>query len=330
MTAGERCLAGDGCADATVQRDDAGEPVARVPGWAECGPLCERDADEVRYAISALPRDLRDLEALLVPSTQQKVRDPDEPTAPRVKKAPPLPLRADVLALMELIVYEATTWANAVARAAGMDAPATLEVDEDGNRIDPRTGEWLPINLVHCRWDARVQLCCDLLEYRLHQLVELPVLEYEAHSLTDDPADGHDHDTARRLGDEVWCYRTGGQGALVLLELHRTAQRQLGLQPGDRLDLPCPRCQARALVREHHNQQVVCRRCKRHTTDDEHDQVVEIAASAHGIPTQPPEPEVVDRRLVPVELIDLRDRWAREAEAAAHAVLAEVTGEGAA
>ncbi len=283
-----RCKAGHRCRDGeNVHDPDTGEKLGRLGAIIHGGPFCDRCYGSVEYAIRSLPLDLRDLGKLLPPSLTPRLRDPELPEQPRTKKAPPLPMNSEVWATMELIDYETGVWAESVADAAGV--------------------EWDSYLAEHSRWDSRVRTACALLGYRMETFLGLTDVEHRARSKTLDPSDGHDPDRAIRQKADVFVTRDGWEGALKLLELHKDAQRLCGRHAGDRVDTPCSRCQSRALVREHERNEVVCRFCGRRSTDEEHETFLNAAMRAHGIPVDE-EVEFVDRRLVPVPIVDIRDR----------------------
>jgi hypothetical protein len=229
----------------------------------ENGFLCTECVLAATVALRHLPDDIKDLRRLLVsPALRQNLRDPDMPSQPRVKKASPLPFREEVYTLMELIDYETTIWGESVADAA----------DE----------EWDSYAVEHSRQHARVERACTFLGTRLAGLVQLPVQQHRAHSLTDNPADGHDVDSTTRYRGDYWANRPGWEALVRFIELHDRATRYIN--PTDHNRVPCPRCHEQRLEREHHNDHVVCRGCEFRMTDDDYDVFLAHALEAHPSP----------------------------------------------
>lgn len=285
-----RCRAAERCRDGeNVHDPETGERLGRLGATTHNGSLCEACVRAVEYAIRSLPRDVRDLERLLPPSISPKLRDPDLPEQPRVKKPPPLPMDSQAWTTLELIVYETTVWAESVADAAGL--------------------EWDSDLAERASFEYRVQASCALLEGLLEKFLGLVDVEHRARSRTVEASDGHDLDRTVRSRDDVWTTRDGWQAALLLEELHKDVQRLCGRHPGDRILTPCPACHARAVVREHHNDRVVCRACDHAQSDDEHESFLEAASRVFGI-SGDDTTEVVERRQNPIQLRDIRNEAA--------------------
>lgn len=250
-----RCRRGARCADRVrlVNEDGshAGWDGILLDGPGLC-PVCVR---KVKYDIQDLPGDVRELSELLVPSGEQRYRDPDMPAQPRQKLVTPVPLDLSALTLQELIDTETTIWATAVARACGLDT----------------SGAWSTLRAARSRQLARVETACALLAHRLDWFLALPVTETPARSLTTRRGDGHDPDTTTVYGDEWWAHRDGITAALLLSDLHRIAESKAARRPADQLPLPCPTCRRPALIRLHYSGKVECKACGDRMTDQEYD-----------------------------------------------------------
>jgi hypothetical protein len=268
-----RCLAGRRCVDGeNVYDPDTQERIDRLGAVIDKGPLCEMCVRAIDQALRELKTDIIDLGKLLQPSSmRQHFQDPDMPSQPRTKKAAPLPFNENVFTLQELIDYETTIWAESVA-------------DHDGV-------EWDSYSAEHSRQPDRVGRASALLGHRLATLISLPAQQHRAHSLTTDPADGHDPDTTTRYRGDYWANREGWEGAMRFVELHERAARYIGKRALDHIEVPCPRCAARRLYREHHNGRVICRACEVPMSDDDYDAFLEHALEAHGSPS-----DVVSRK----------------------------------
>jgi hypothetical protein len=155
-------------------------------------------------------------------------------------------------------------------------------------------------------FEHRVQTSCALLEALLEKFLGLADVEHRARSTAEDPSVGHDPDKTIRQKDDYWTVRDGWEGALRLTELHKDVEKFCGRHPGDKVHTPCPSCHTRAVVREHHNDRVVCRVCDHAQTDDEHESFLEAASRVFGIPGDDTT-EVVGRRQIPIQLRDIRE-----------------------
>lgn len=261
----QRCRAGRRCVDAeTVEVDGETERVGRV---IEQGPLCEGCIQDAVTALRELPNDLTELSLRIIPSSSQRLRDPDMPDQPRSKKAAPLPFDEYVYTLMELIDYETSLWAESVA-------------DHDDLEWDSYLAE-------HSRQGDRVTRACALLGHRLTTLIHLPVQQHRAHSLTHDPSHGHNPDTTTRYRGDYWANREGTEGALRFIDLHQRAVRHIGKTPRNNVLVPCPKCGEKRLTREHHNDRVICRNdlCQHAMSDDDYDTFLDHALKTLGEPS---------------------------------------------
>lgn len=261
-----RCQAGKRCADGENVHDEAGNVEDRLGALIDSGHLCVGCVRAAEQALRGLQDDILELSKLLQPSSaRQAFRDPDMPPQTRTKKPAPLPFSENVYTLMELIDYESTLWAESVA---------------DHDDVD-----WDSYAAEHSRRGDRVGRSSALLGHRLATLIALPVQQHRAHSLSADPSDGHNPDTTTRYRGDYWCNREGWEAAVRFIDLHERAARYIGKRALDHIEVPCPRCDARRLYREHHNGRVMCRACETPMSDDDYDAFIEHALEAHGSPT---------------------------------------------
>lgn len=253
-----RCKAGRRCTDCETLAD--GERVARpIPTGRD---LCDACTHAAAVALRELPYDVLEIgQRIRNPSIAVRMRDPDMPTAPRVKKSAPLPFDEFGFTLCELITYELTVWAESVA-------------DFDGLSWDSDTAE-------RCRNEVQVGRACELLGHRLATLIRLPVQQQRARSLTYNPADGHDPDTTTRDRGDFWANREGWEAAVRFIDLHERATKYIGRKPVGVI-VPCPSCNETRLMREQHNDRVVCRGCRFELSDDEYDAFVAEALKSIG------------------------------------------------
>lgn len=260
-----RCRAGRKCGDGENTTDpDTGEHVRLGAVVFTPHALCGICTNRLGYGLGSLPLDVIELSKLLVPATAPRLRDPDLPPQPHMRKAGPrLPLQENPFALQQLIDQETGFWSASVAAAADV--------------------EWSVEAAGQLRQFDRVAQACQLLKYRITQFVELPVQRHPARSLKVGRAEGHDPDTITRGPDEYWVDRDGVTGALLLMDLHRRTLRLAGRHPADRLGTPCPKCETQSLFRERHNNQVICRRCDRPMSDADYEQLLALSLAAFGI-----------------------------------------------
>jgi hypothetical protein len=261
MTDGLRCRAGEKCRHAEVITED--DTTFRL-GAVTDSPLCETCVLAALVAIRNLADDMIELNERLIPSGATILRDPDMPSPVRSKKAAPLPFDEYVWTLMELIDYETTLWVESVA-------------DADGTDWDSTAAE-------HCRRQFRVESACHVLAERIQTLVNLPVQQHRAHSLTHDPSHGHNPDTTTRYRGDYWSNLEGWEAALRFIELHRLAERHIGKRARNHIQVPCPGCNEQRLEREHHNDRVICRGCELPMSDDDYDAFIEHALQTVGQP----------------------------------------------
>lgn len=252
-----RCARAARCEDAQPITTDDGTSCtagALVHDGSHLCPVCTR---YLGYALTGLPLDVAELSLHMAPTLQITYRDPDVPAAPRVKKHAPLPINGRAEALQALIDHETGVWAQAVADAAGV----------------PWSQRWAR----HSRRGNRVQKACQLLQYRVQELLALPVQWHETRSAGEHPLDGWDADWLAAMDywdGRWWVPRTGLDAALALFELHAATERLTGRADADRCRIPCPKCERRALVRERTRGRVVCRCCWRQMSDDDYEQLL--------------------------------------------------------
>lgn len=258
------CVRGRACADRRSTVDpDFGRVTVGAPSRQ---PLCDTCIRHLGYTLVALPLDVAELGALLVPSMAVRYRPPDMPAPTRVKLHAPLPLDGSAMALQDLIDHEVTSWAESTADAAGVPWDS---------RLEDRTRQ------LH-----RVRNGCQLLAYRIDWFLALPPTAHRVRSAGEEPTDGWPDEQRARMDmdphGEWWIDRDGTEGALALFDLHRQVEGFVGRTPADRCPVPCPACERRALVREHRSRRVVCRYCWRPMTDDAYEQLVNVLDRTFG------------------------------------------------
>lgn len=266
-----RCVRGSKCVDslpATVAHEPGAFMTVRQVGallladapYGEHGP-CARCGSHIAQAIGELPADVAELFELLQPSMAIRYRDPGMPSQPRVKKAPPLPVSEDALALLELIDRELQVWADSVARAAGI--------------------RWSLAAAYRAPLQRRVAQASALLYQNTAWLIGLPEQEHPCYSATANRLDGHDGERVEMtdFGPDgaplPMVTRTGWDGAQLLLQLHKDTTRMAGREPADQCPIPCPKCGRRTLVRAWFSKRVVCRHeaCEHHMSDDDYERM---------------------------------------------------------
>ncbi len=265
MTGYGQCVRAGQCEDAVRQVSAEGRSI--YVGAAATQPLCATCIRYLRYALAALPLDIAELSDRLVPSMAVRYRAPDMPTQPRVKLHAPLPLDGSAMALQSLIDHEVTSWAESVADAAGVPWDTGL------------AGRSRQLHRVHNG--------CQLLAYRTDWLLALPAVRHRVRSAGEHPLDGWPEDLRARMDfddhGEVWIDRDGTEGALTLFDLHAQVEGFVGRATGDRAPMPCPKCERRALVREHRSGRVTCRYCWREMSDAHYEELVRIASALFGV-----------------------------------------------
>lgn len=235
------CRRSEHCAT-SVRVDDqhrVGGPTVRSD-WL-CDP-CERHAHN---AVTHLPEDYARLSLLIGKSHSAGGQNV---TATREL---PVPIRLDVEALMARMVDEVTAWAEPVAER--------LRVQWDTQTIKAsRPGHAL-------------QRAANLLTGAFPVFLNLT-----DHTI---PTWVDGHRTMDGWTDPHWSHDDldGITGAIRLIELHRRAQRTLGVS---RLIVhmpdPCHECQALALIMTSGSERVDCTACARWWTLDEHERLVSL------------------------------------------------------
>lgn len=139
----------------------------------------------------------------------------------------PTPPRLDVLTLQAEIDATLTAWAQPVASRCRLD--------------------WHPVRVRRLRPGPRVHRCAHVLASNLDALLRLPAVPVDVW-------------TVHRGVITVKC--TGIEGAVRLLRLHQRGRQLVTGGTGDaRLPVPCPQCEAPALVRRNGADQVTCQAC---------------------------------------------------------------------
>lgn len=256
MSVEPRCLRGDACADVCELRDEAGAWIANMGALLgphdACG-LCRVCNARARHATRYLLLDWLDMGVLMKPTGEIRFRDPDVPTAPRVKLHSPMPLRAAPLDWQILAHHEATCIADTIALA--LDQPQPFASAKMHARFSQAA------TFIHDHWDA---------------LLVLGPTEQRARSEGYDETEGNDLDDVRYTDGDVWIVRDGPEMASRLFDLHLSAERKTGVAAVDVLPVPCPACaRPRTLVRDHRANSVHCRnkRCAHYMSDDAYDEL---------------------------------------------------------
>lgn len=139
----------------------------------------------------------------------------------------PTPPRLDVLTLQAGIDATLTAWAGPVASRCRLD--------------------WSPPRVHRLRAGPRVHRAAHILASNMDALLRLPVLDIDVWIA--------DHGV-------ITVKSNGVEGALRLVRLHQRGRHLVTGGTGDvRLPVPCPQCEAPALVRRNGGDQVTCEGC---------------------------------------------------------------------
>lgn len=139
----------------------------------------------------------------------------------------PTPLRLDVLTLQADIDATLTAWAEPVASRTRLD--------------------WSPPRVHRLRAGPRVHRAAHILATNLDALLRLPVVLINVWTV--------DHGV-------ITVKASGMDGALRLLRLHQRGRHLVTGGTGDvRLPVPCPQCEAPALIRRNGGDHVTCEGC---------------------------------------------------------------------
>lgn len=159
-------------------------------------------------------------------------------------REPVIPPRVDVLVLQAGLDVTLTTWALPVARRL-------------------RLTSWDHRRAPHMRGGVRVSRAAALLASNLDALLRVPEVPVLAWS-------------AGKLG---MTRRRGIDGVLDLVALHERGRQLVTGGSGDaRLPVPCPSCEAPALVRSNGQDQVDCRACGRYWPESDYRRLCLILA----------------------------------------------------
>jgi hypothetical protein len=170
-------------------------------------------------------------------------------------REPMIPPRVDVLVLQARLDVTLTTWALPVVMRLGITT-------------------WDHRRIPHMRAGVRVSRAAAILAPNLDALLRVP----------DTPV------LAWAAGRLAMTRRRGIDGALDLLALHeRGRQLVTGGSGNARLPVPCPSCEAPALVRANGSDQVDCRACGRYWPESDYRRLCLILAEDYR-------PEVASRR----------------------------------
>ncbi len=180
----------------------------------------------------------------------------------------PIPLSAEVEALMRGIVEAVTCWDELVRDRAG------LHVDT--------------LAAGRSRDSVALTSACRTLAAHLDAFAGLPSCEVlrwdETAGPTTRPAGAH---MERRADPQVGAWTvvdmTGAQGAIELMRLAGRARHLLGrTRLVHRLDVPCPTCGVKALTRQDGAGQVRCESCGRAEPEERYQRLVVVLAGEMG------------------------------------------------
>ncbi|MGH3779812.1 MAG: hypothetical protein ACRDZY_14325 [Acidimicrobiales bacterium] len=240
-TVDHHCRQGAACAEREAVYDQNGKFTGGFIGRALYGPgLCALCIAGIDDALCHLPGDVAELTTMLpwLPCGELGEWVTGGCCGPR------LPMREHLHLLIELIAWESACWAESLADYAQV----------------PWDTQWE----AQSRLGHRVQNACELMRYRLVQLLELPATRHLAHSLGEDPAAGHNPATLEWVAGRWQVVRDGVAGAMVLAGLDRQA-RSLAKRSTAPHHEPgrCPGCGRSDLRRQPGENQAHCGHCRR-------------------------------------------------------------------
>lgn len=219
------------------------------PGYAEDGPLCEGCLLAGERAVPALVLDYRDLEQQL-PKPLSSWGDGQ----PGGSAESPSLLRLDVEAHQRAIWWVLMAWEDVLRDLENLSDPSP-KVYAHWSAAPPKQVQ-----------GVEVQRAAGILAVRVRRMARLEPFGFWAYP----PAEG-------------WVEVSGAEGVLDLVELHRQAQRMLGLTPA-RPELcdgvPCRDCDTKTLYRVAGSADVECLTCRLRLTEAEYKRWVGIVAAA--------------------------------------------------
>jgi hypothetical protein len=236
-----RCHRGPRCARWQRHPDTGARIGAEIN--ADRG-LCTTCTHHLGDILGELPRDYVELHRVLARIARPGV---DVVTGTRDL---PIPVRADVEALMSEIVHEAVCWAESASDVLGivMDTQVTR---------DSRPG-------------VALQRAARILAGAVPVFLALRDVEHVEHAGLVD-------------GVATVLVRDGLDGAVILLDRHHRARAVIGqTRKVNHLPSPCPRCQYLSLEREDGDDVIHCRACLRDYTWEEYDTLCSILADRKG------------------------------------------------
>lgn len=215
------CARAERCSDPRIETVDG--KIRRLPALTP-RPLCEPDRTLLFQTINQTPATYVDLYRAL-PRLNG--------TGPKVSgsKSPPLPLRADVEALMREMNHITTTWAEIVSAVAGLSAD------------QPK------------RHGPAIQQACDILTRRLDALLALdtwPVARYFSLKAASELPPGTGGKVFPSAGYAVAIvHLDGAEAAEEIFSLHAKCRSMLGLtRKRETLNIPCEHCGRAAITRQ--------------------------------------------------------------------------------
>jgi len=236
-----RCYRGPRCARWLRHPDTGARLGAEIN--ADRG-LCGTCACHLTDVLGDLPRDYAELHRILA-----RVARPGADVVTGTRDLP-IPVRADVEALMAEIVHEAVCWAESTSDVLG------IVLDTQVTR-DSRPG-------------VALQRAARILTRAVPVFLALRDVEHAEHAGLVD-------------GVATVLTRDGLDGAVVLLDLHHRVRAVTGqTRLINRLPTPCPRCEYLALERADGDDVIECRACLRVYTWEEYETLCGILADRKG------------------------------------------------
>jgi hypothetical protein len=202
--------------------------------------LCEPCTRHLGGALGTLPRDYAELHRVLA-----RIARPGADVVTGTRDLP-IPVRADVEALMSEIVHETVCWAESTSDVLG------IVMDTQTTR-DSRAG-------------VALQRAARILAGAMSVFLALRDVEHVEYA-------------GLVNGVATVLTRDGLDGAVVLLDLHHRVRAVTGqTRLINRLPTPCPRCEYLALERADGDDVIQCRACERVYTWEEYETLCGILA----------------------------------------------------